>query len=34
MSPPYTELNGQTITETSKDTLLQIIKEEIKNAVR
>lgn len=31
---PYIKLNGKTIAGTSKDTLLRIIKEEIKNVVR
>ena len=33
-TPPFVELNGKIIEGISKEKLLQIIKEEIKNAVR
>lgn len=33
-TPPFIELNGRILEGISKDTLLQIIKEEIRNAVR
>lgn len=32
--PPFAELNGKIITGISKEVLLRIIKEEIRNAVR
>lgn len=32
--PPYIELNGRTIARVSRETLTQILKEELKNAVR
>lgn len=32
--PPYAEINGQIIQNATKEILIQIIKEKIKNAVR
>lgn len=32
--PPYVELNGKIITGISKENLVKIVKEEVKNAVR
>ena len=32
--PPFAEINGKPLQGVNKETLLQIIKEEIKNAVR
>lgn len=33
-NPPFAELNGQMITGVSKETLLRIIKEELRHVVR
>ena len=33
-NPPFAELNGEIISGVSKQNLLQIIKEELKNVVR
>ncbi len=33
-TPPFAELNGQMITGVSKETLLRIIKEELRHVVR
>ncbi|MEG0795472.1 MAG: hypothetical protein RR397_03020 [Odoribacter sp.] len=33
-TPPFAEVNGELIVNANKQTLLQIIKEELKNVVR
>ena len=33
-TPPFAELNGEIITGVSKETLLRIIKEELRHVVR